>query len=166
MNLRTAIAQAEQILTQECVSPTVWYDLRPLAEDANAVLQVGHVLMGLIAPQRWRQVWVDRPLQVLENPTIWMLRSTNYDLLCALRSHVDTDARDAFTNHVLQMQSDATYRAAKSTTSLTYWMGLVSNLPLIAEFSVRNGGTPAFLNVLAEGSHHPYTRSCCFTLSL
>jgi len=156
MNLETAIAKAEQILTEECVSPTVLYDLRPLAEDANPVVQVAHVLTGLTAPQRWRQVSSDRPLRVLENPAQWMLRSTNYDLLCALPSQVDSDSRDAFTNHVLlKIQSKSTCSAAKSSLSLTHWMGLVSTAPLIAEFGIRHGATLTFLNVLAEQVESP-----------
>jgi hypothetical protein len=90
------------------------------------------------------------PLQsIQENPRQWTLRATNYTLLCALLSQIPEDSRRlVFESALLRVRSDPA--CARTTRAVRNWRGLVSELPLVAEFCVRNGARQEFLQALRD----------------
>jgi hypothetical protein len=153
MELQEALAKAGQILDEERAAPTVSYvpngkelvgpDAGPNASslESIAVLTAG-IQLSTIRLQR------PRPLQ--ENPRVWTFKSINYNLLCALHAQLSIGSRPGFVKGILQRMASPSCGVAKLTTSQPRWNAFVSELPLIAEFCVRNGATKTFLSVLAE----------------
>jgi hypothetical protein len=157
MELKEAIAKASQVLDEERACPTVTYgprhgasekSSRPLvAELQNSLTSTSNALLSLI-----RQL---RPRPVQENPRQWTFKSINYDLLRALLGQVAKNSRPALLNGVLLRMSSPACALARLSTTQPCWNSLVSELPLVAEFSVRNGATQQFLNALAEANPSP-----------
>jgi len=81
MELKEALAKANQILDEERVSPTVAYEFLPQT-DQNVTQAIAALAAIINLPQMRNQ----RPRQIIENPTSYIFKSTNYDLLCALLS--------------------------------------------------------------------------------
>src|ERR1035438_2353809 len=75
-------------------------------------------------------------------------KSVNYNLLCALYAQINGDSRkQAFVMSVLRRLNTQAHARGKRTAH-PHWYGFVSELPLIAEFCVRNGATNAFFGAL------------------
>jgi hypothetical protein len=150
MELRNAIDKANQILDEERLHPTVGYK-------ANGH-EVSHPFVRALGPLSLQQVRSQRPRPVQENPREWVFESTNYTLLCALMAQVAEDSSSAiFSTALLRLVSAP--GSAKSTqasqTGAPSWMGLVSELPLVAEFCVRNGFSKDFFRALGEANPLP-----------
>jgi hypothetical protein len=134
MNLKEATAAARQILDEEQVSPTVHYVPMPFGE-ARDIARAGQAYMIHANPY-----FREHPRDVLEDTGLFTFDSTNHKLLSALLSrvsHIDQP-------HVIGFLGlGLVWGVGASQTSVrTYpkWNLLVSELPLIVEFLVRNGG--------------------------
>jgi len=149
MELREAINKANQILDEERISPTTKYTPRKTGDAALDALAI-HAADGRLTRMRSR-----RPRKVLEDPTAFQLESANHMLLCALLSQVPEESRAAFFSAVLARVGLAPGCGQSSTDIYPGWNGLVSELPLVAEFSLRNGAKKEFLGVLAEANPLP-----------
>jgi hypothetical protein len=151
MDFQDAVAKADQILNQERSSPTVAYHLKPEALADERV----QVAMILSRPQLLNAIRSKTPRDVQEDPNRWALKSTNYNLLCALLSQVDNSQKQFFVQHIMLRLSSSTNCGLAKTRTETDYLGLVSELPLVAEFSVRNGAAEALLSILGEASPSP-----------
>ena len=138
MKLIEAQQNADQVLYAERSAPTISY-LSPTTF-AN---QIAFKLSPL--GQKGQH-----PRPVSENPGYFRLQSRNYDLLDSFFEGLNPVERQSFLDHIQQRLVDPTSFTdvgkeilGKGQTSRTN-----SNLPLIAEFLVRNGGTSSFLRAL------------------
>ena len=157
MELEEAIAKASQILDEERACPTVNYEwnrraIKECSDQFGAALQLCEILTG---PQALLSIRSQRPRPVQEDPHLWTFKSTNYDLLCALLAQVAKDFRPALLNRVLLRMSSPACAPARQRSVRPRWNSFVSELPLIAEFSVRNGAAQQFLNALSKASPSP-----------
>jgi hypothetical protein len=147
MELREAIAKANQILDEERASPTVSYEL--------SERELSHPLASAFGILWLQQIRSQRPRPVEEPPRLWSFKSTNYSLLCALLSRVAKGSRSAFLSAVLLRMTSAPACAHAKHTAQLSWQGLVSELPVVAEFCVRNGATRHFFRALGEADALP-----------
>src|SRR5207249_9533051 len=95
MELREALSKAKQILDEERVSPTVSYDCDPQGDKGAAP-----VILSILVATNLQAARSKRPREINENPTWYRFKSTNYNLLCALMSHVCDNDRKAFVSSV------------------------------------------------------------------
>jgi hypothetical protein len=150
MELRESFSKANQILDEERVSPTVNYDCVPQAE--QGFTQAFVAIAGTINLPQMRS---QRPRQIIENPTTYRFKSTNYDLLCALLSRLAENDRPAFLSGVAVRLVSAPGCVRKPHVFFPGWNNLSSDLPLVAEFLVRNHGKAQLIRILWEGEHIP-----------
>ena len=150
MELQEALSMASQILNEERVSPTVNYDCVPQAEPGFA--QAFVALAGTINLPQMRS---QRPRQLIENPTWYRFKSTNYDLLCALLSRLTENNRQAFLSVVALRLMSAPGCIRKPHVFFPGWNNLSSDLPLVAEFLVRNHGKAQLVRALFESERIP-----------
>jgi len=146
MELRNAIEKANQILNEERLFPTVRYNRlaetkrkEQLEAVAQAKAKANHT----------------RPRAIVEDPSRWIFESTNYALLCALSSQLPATSRPAFLGAVLQRATVPPACAVNPSHDSSAWNGFTSDLPLVAEFCVRNGGKQDLFRVLGEASGFP-----------
>jgi hypothetical protein len=150
MELREAIKRADQILDEERSEPTVRYSARGWVSGPESGMTEAEYLDFL----RFRH-----PRMVMEDPQEFEFSSTNYTLLCSLRTRLPQGDRDAFMNACLgRMHSSPPCTINRTPTPMVpdkLWELLDSELPLLAEFCVRNGVQKGFLRVLAEARPVP-----------
>ena len=153
MKLEQALAKAGQILDEERAAPTVSYERDVKSSAPKASVELAPLLESLAAwsgSQTLANIRSQRPRPVQENSRLWLFRSVNYNLLQALHSQIAFDSRpDFFKGMLLRRATNACGRLSRQTYHPN-WNGFVSELPLLAEFGVRNGGTPIFLDVLPQ----------------
>jgi len=154
MELKKALAKAGQILDEERAAPTVSYalDAREVASKLSGEYAAVVGGLAIITEDRnLAHIRSQQPRPVQENPRWWTLKSVNYNLLCALHAQVAADSKPEFVKSVLlcRMASPACGWAPR-TAYRPRWNGFVSELPLAAEFCVRNGATQTFLEVLRQ----------------
>src|SRR5690242_13580125 len=150
MELRETLSKANQILDEERVSPTVGYDYVPQTE--NGVTQALVAIAGAINLPTMRS---QRPRQIVENSTTYRFKSTNYDLLCALLSRLTENDRPAFLSGVALRLVSAPGCVRKPHVFFPGWNNLSSELPLVAEFLVRNHGIAHLIRILWEAERIP-----------
>jgi hypothetical protein len=147
MELQEAIAKANQVLDDERASPTLSYLPSPRGFSGPVEMTVGALQLQQIRSQR--------PRQVAENPRLWEFKSTNYTLLCALVAQIAKDSKPQFIDGVLlRMVLDPACASARYG-GWGVWNGFASELPLVAEFCVRNGASKRFFSALGEASLLP-----------
>jgi hypothetical protein len=147
MELQEALSKANQILDEERVSPTVTYVCEP--QSINNAVQVAVALVGTMNLPAARS---QRPREIIENPTSYRFKSINYNLLCALLSqHVNESDRLAFNAGIaLRLVSDPGCMRKTYPVGFPGWNNLSSELPLVAEFLVRNHGKAQLIRLLWE----------------
>jgi len=130
MNLKEATETARLILDEERVSPTVRYVPSPPLVQMNPFYRQQH------------------PRHVLEDARTFTFESTNYELLSALSSRVKQDDQPRFIDFLGLGLVWADGAAPTNASTYPKWNLLVSELPLIVEFLVRNGGKAQLLATL------------------
>ena len=91
-----------------------------------------------------------------DNPRLWAFKSNNHTLLCALLSQVAQNFRPTFLGAILlRMTLAPACGHTRQTVAEPSWKGLVSELPLVGEFCVRNGARENFFQALAEAGPLP-----------
>ncbi len=149
MELREALSKANQILDEERVSPTLDYDCMPQGERPA---QLVVAIMGITNLHALRG---QRSRQIIENPTLYRFKSTNYNLLCALLSRLAENDRPAFLSGVAVRLFSAPGCVRKPHVFFPGWNNLSSDLPLVAEFLVRNHGKAQLIRALFESERIP-----------
>lgn len=154
MDLNEAIEKARYILTEEEKSPTVDYryesDEWPSELKWDMALRQQYGGRGRFAgPVALSRMRARSPREVFENPDQWKLESINYGLLSELYSQLPASAKDLFVAGMLNVFSrkHAPFTGSKHFTA---WKGHSSALPLLAEFSLRNGHWPLLLHIMAQ----------------
>jgi hypothetical protein len=157
MELKDALAKARQILDEERAFPTVRYevDVAGIAESSGKVVAAAVALSALSQPNQLAVNRSRRPRSVIERSGMWVLKSENYDLLCALHSRVDSDSRPVFVTSLLHRIGLPGSCLSVANSSYPGIFGYVSELPVISEFCLRNGMTQMFLNAVAEADLTP-----------
>src|SRR5882724_4804392 len=153
MNITVCLTKAAQILDEERNSPTLQYEIAPKELTAGMSGDYATLIQGLAAlngNQALANIRSKRPRPVQENPRCWIFKSINYNLLCALNAEVASDSRAAFARGLLQRIARPSCGRAKLTTDRPRWNDFVSELPLIAEFCVRNVAKGEFLLALQQ----------------
>lgn len=158
MELRDALAKATQILCEERSSPTVNYDLDATEVAAGHSGELG-LLVGmsavLNAERSIANIRSQRPRRVQEHPHWWTFKSVNFDLLCALYTKIPANSRLEFVQAMLHNLASAGCGYSKRVIKDPKWNGFVSELPLIAEFCLRNGATDLFIQKLLKVQSSP-----------
>jgi hypothetical protein len=155
MELRDAVEKANQILEEERASPTVRYTFNAEATPPDTLKPLAHLVAAVYGPQELQRIRSERPRSVIENPRQWVLDGSNYTLLCALRSQLPEKSQRDFVNSVLLRIVNPPGCAQSKKNPYPAWNGLISELPLVAEFCVRNGAKEGFFRVVAEANPMP-----------
>ena len=144
MDIREAILKANQILDEERSSPSVKYVPAPLRNPSDYLLRIT-AIAGIMNIHQLRQ---QHPRTVSENPEMLNFESTNHDLLRALLAQLpQTEISKLLVGIAARLRSGVA--ATKSTVPASLkWNSLTSDLPLVLEFLVRNGGKAYFFSVL------------------
>ena len=161
MEFRDALDKANRILDEERRSPTIEYEPGESTAKAttNPTLEMMREISGglraIRAVEELHRARQQRPREVLEETRKYSFKSMNYNLLCALSAQVAEKDRTAFVISVLsRLAMEPAWGPAKSA-AFPSWNGLVSELPLVVEFTVRNGAKEEFLRILAEANPLP-----------
>jgi hypothetical protein len=155
MKPQEATAKATQILDEERASPT-GYEPNP-RELSDSFGLTGIVELQLSTRRtELLTIRLQRPRPVTDNPRLWDFKSSNYALLSALLSRVAEDSRPTFLDTILLRMTLAPACGRNiQTAAVPSWKGLVSELPLVAEFCVRNGASQNFFRALGEAGPLP-----------
>ena len=145
MNLHEAIRKANVILNEERAAPTISYEIVGKVSNAVAILSVAFDDRG------------EHPRRLKENPNLFHLRSTNFDLLCTLLDLVDESSKPSLLSVPLTRISDlmAFRHNAGPILGMGMWSRCSSELPLVAEFLARRGDKQLFINTLAKAAPSP-----------
>lgn len=145
MDLNLATKRMSQILDQERRDPTVDYEAAAKNELAEALAT------GIVVPRKRGH----RPREIQRDPSKFRFRSENYDLLASLFSRVTGENRVALVSLMLCRlhQNVAIATTLDHHFDHASFDGSMSELPLIAEFCLRQGFSRNFLSSLAEA--HP-----------
>ncbi len=150
MRLTDASDQARLILENEQNHPTLnyryvsteWPEELRYERDASWSL----AFAGILALTRIRK---RLPRKVYENPNNWQLESTNYTLILAIYSQLSNRDRGLFLGGSLDVWTRKYIPSRFEAQHLwPSWNGRTSALPLLAEFSIRNGHLNLLLDVL------------------
>jgi hypothetical protein len=161
MDWQHASERADQILDEERRFPTVGYvsadTTFPRGEDFTSSL-LGTVAGGLAHirdSQELLRLRTERPRPIVEDTRRYTFRSVNYNLLRALLSTLPEESTLNLVQHALVRL--VLPPACTPTQAVGYpaWNGITSELPLIAEFVVRNGCKESFISMLAEATPIP-----------
>jgi hypothetical protein len=147
MQLQDAAAKATQVLEEERRYPTVGYKNR-----LDGYSETSSALMGVASSIVLQQSRTQRP-RLVEDPTMYQFRSINYDLLVALLQRVSAQDRGAFLNAIL-LRIVLAPGCIKLNHGAPYpgFRMLSSDLPLVAEFAIRNGCTNQLCRILGEST--------------
>jgi hypothetical protein len=157
MDLREALSNASQILDEERVAPTVIYDYVPYDNQAEKVgvgMAVMQGLASMAGTVNLSNLRKQRPREI-QTLISYRFKSTNYNLLCALLLRLNGNDRLAFTANVAARLVSAPGCARKTLVYYPGWNNLSSELPLVAEFLVRNNGKDQLIRLLWEGQRIP-----------
>jgi hypothetical protein len=145
MDLQDARQKADQILDEERQQPSPGYEfVAPPNESTFAALAM------IMAPQGLANQRRQRPRQIHENPTFYKFKSTNLELLAILLSQVNEKERQSFFLHIWLRLADPKCCRRGTYTGLLNWGGIVSELSLVAELSIRYGDKNWFFRYLRE----------------
>lgn len=142
MDFHKALQSAGRILTEELERPTITY-----SDNMSDIIQPGKPIVNIAAvlAKAKDRPYLDllrkqRPRQVMETPSVYTFKGTNYDLLLAIFNQVDPDRRGEFVDNILKLvKQGGRVIALNGREYFPSLMGCASDLPLIAEFCVRTG---------------------------
>jgi hypothetical protein len=145
MEIKEAIEKAKQLLDEERIAPTVKYG--PSTENRDYLSTIA-AMAGYL---NFHQVRSQHPRNVLEDAKMFKFESTNYELLCALLSQVPQKEWSHFVNYI-STRLNWGVGCTRNAHLPVYpkWKELISELPLVVEFLVRNGGKTRLFEMLAK----------------
>jgi hypothetical protein len=150
MELKDAIDGANEILNEEQKSPTVSY-----ADSFEGGPGFLGVMASLAGPMYLNSLRLQRPRTVQDDPHRYVFKSKNYTLLIALLSQVPEPMRLTFVQGIMVRLVSQPACSRAQYAGFPSWNKLVSELPLVAEFAIRNGASKRFFRLLAEASPSP-----------
>lgn len=173
MDVSEAVNNANQILDEERASPTVAYKLAPTGDQNQPFAVFSQISATMSTPHELQLHRVQRPREVVEDATRWTFYSRNYNLFCQILTHVEINSRQSFIGSLLlrlaslpnaevvaktvNLLRDRSWacRYESGKTFFPNWRNLVSEMPLLIEFCVRNGGTQQLFRILGEANPSP-----------
>ena len=140
MELKEALEHAHVIIVEEEKRPTLGYFSR--LQDWPERVKAQNTLPALRK---------QRPRDVLRDPDLWELRSTNSDVILELFRQLSVEDREKFLGALLNATRQRSIRVVPEVAGVfLWWEGHTSALPLIAEVCVRNGYLDLLLKVLSH----------------
>jgi hypothetical protein len=145
MNLRDAVEKAGQILDEERAYPTVVYEAASASVASPAEV-------FLILSERGKH-----PRTIQERPGKLLFKSANFDLLCTLLDQVPEQDRPALlATSLSRISNTGSFRRRTGDVPGAGHSGRCSSeLPLVAEFSVRRGDKQPFISALRKAAASP-----------
>jgi hypothetical protein len=127
MDLNEALDKARRIIIEEDAEPTIYY------LDVSSELSP-----SVVSSPKERRV---EPGHVYEDPTVFVFKSANFDLLIRVFSQVSEVDRSEFINAVLSLVREPLKAKKRRGSAKTFPSvdGKISALSLIAEFMIRTG---------------------------
>ena len=158
MDWQSTLEKVDQILDEEQRFPTVSYvpaEPSPSQSKDNTsafleALSVTLVKVGNL--QELQRLRGEQPRGIVEDTRRYRFKSSNYNLLRSLLSMLPEQSRLDLVRHTLMRVVSPTACAFSQTASYPAWNGIISELPLVAEFIVRNGCKESLIRVLAEAA--------------
>jgi hypothetical protein len=150
MELKEALESANEILDEEQKSPTVSY-----VDSFFGGPGFLGAMANLAGPMYLNSLRLHRPRTVEDYPHRYVFRSTNYTLLIALLSQVPEPMRPNFIQSIMLRIVSQPACSRAQYAGFPSWNKLVSELPLVAEFAIRNGASQRFFRLLAEANPSP-----------
>src|SRR6266446_3069040 len=161
MDWQYALERADQILDEERRFPTVDYISAGAApsqgKDATFALlaTVAEGLTQMRDLQELQRLRAERPRPTVENTRRYRFKSANYNLLRALLSMLPEESRLDLVQHALLRLVLPPACTSTQVVGHSTWTGISSELPLVAEFAIRNGCKESFIRILAEATPNP-----------
>lgn len=141
MELSEALDKAKQILEEERSAPTVRYVERHIEGPAS---------VETVASSQELQTTRGKGNQILEHSHGYLFESVNYNLLSALHLQIPDNDRASFVRTLVLLMN-----VAPACGRTIGRIEFPSELPLIAEFAVRNGGKQDFFAAISEAQPLP-----------
>jgi hypothetical protein len=149
MKLSEATANLIQILDEERRYPSVEYVPIPAPNDDLPGLELRQRLAAADAKSALVENRSENPRTILKGEQLYQFHSQNYNLLVTLFGRVEEADRTAFLEALagrLKLFPAVVHNAAASFPS---YGPQTSELPLVVEFLIRNGGRRLFVKTLA-----------------
>lgn len=144
MELQVALGSVRQILDEERTCPTVQYNLAPLSKFNDLV--TGAARLG--AFMNLLEMRSRRPRHIVEDPMVFKFESVNYNLLLAVLSQVSEKDHQALIQGIAARMISGVGCARGKGDVYPHWNNMVSELPLVGEFLVRNGAKDRLFDLL------------------
>jgi hypothetical protein len=153
MSLEEAVDRAAQILEEERRYPTVKYNILPASEVKKEDLDPSQKLLlaldRLAARDTLNTNRGGNPRTILQEKDYrFQFQSDNYELLIALLARVSETDRPRLMQAIASTIGGFPGAAKNLAASFPSWRGHSSELPVVAEFLVRNEGRDLFLGAL------------------
>jgi hypothetical protein len=160
MDAKAAIRKVSLILTEERRQPTTSYRQtgQGWLEQAAHLARWKHDEAIRFGDARKMSIVDMRklsPREVCEDPDAYQFQSVNFDLLNALFNQLHQAHRDEFIGRLLRIVELGGNAAAYPHYFFPKLDGLISDLPLAAEFTIRNGYTEEFFAALGVPNNLP-----------
>ena len=150
MKVEDANAKALQIFAEERRYQTVKYSPIPgptLGPD-DGTQKIFQAMERMNANSALTENRYGNPRTILQGPHRFQFNSTNYNLLVTLLGRVEETDRSAFLKTIADQIKLFPASLRSKTASHPSWNSQTSELPLVAEFLIRNGGRRFFIKTL------------------
>jgi len=147
MDFAEAVRTVNEILNEEQKRPTVSYTPVNFPGDSG--------LASVAAALRFAMIQEKRPREIKKPPFPCQFESTNYNLLCALLGQVPPGSRGSLVIYVANRAGTPPGCAQGRRRPTASWISCTSELPLVAEFCVRQGAFQSLRIVLLEAALMP-----------
>jgi len=148
MKLEDAKRDALQILNEERHYPTVRY--KAVDTSGAGAPALAAELLKTAATAALPEYRREEPRTVVEGVFQYQFHSLNYDLLAKLFSRIDDAERQAFLDWMAGRIGVFPGSLRNDRAGYPSWNSQTSELPLISEFLVRNGGKQTLLKALSS----------------
>lgn len=157
MKVEDANAKALQIFAEERRYPTIKYSPipSPTRDSSGPTDRLLQSLDKVNAKAALTENRNENPRTVLQGSHRFQFSSNNYNLLVTLLGRVAETDRSAFLKTVAKRIGDFPASARNSAASFPSWNSQTSELPLVAEFLIRNGGRNLFFKTLDKSQPSP-----------
>lgn len=155
MDAKAAIRKASLILTEERRRPTTgyrqtghgWLEQAALLSQGkyDEATRFGNTRKMSIIDMRKQS-----PREVCEDPDAYEFQSANFDLLNALFDLLHQNHRDEFIAGLLHLIEHGGNTVVYPQYFFPQFDGVISDLPLVAEFTIRSGYTEEFFAALGR----------------
>lgn len=144
MDAKSALKKAALILAEERRQPTTAYRQTGHGWLEQAALMVNDKYDEAVRFGNARKLTIidlrkQSPRQLCEDPSVYEFHSVNFDLLNAVFDQLHESMRDEFIAGLLHLVERGGNTVSHAEYFYPKFNGAISDLPLIAEFTVRNG---------------------------